>query len=287
MNGEWQRIKNNSRDIIPVLEILAGLEDDYVSACSRFEPAKYPAWALKGKNDEIHALIVNSRSTIIPVFRDLKEIPFPKFLGGYFLLKKIYSVQGLKEEVIILEKIMSRLGKIVSDIFDYDLMEINSGQWAVDSGQNGAGSRHCPLPSVILRKPQLVDMDALAPLQAAYEKEEVLGRGSVFSPAASRINLSNIVANGKILAAEINGKIVGKINVNGISYTKYQVGGVYVHPDFRGKGIGRYMASAFISSLLSEGKGITLFVKKTNIAAKKLYASIGFKVRGDYRITYY
>jgi predicted GNAT family acetyltransferase len=47
------------------------------------------------------------------------------------------------------------------------------------------------------------------------------------------------------------------------------------------------MAYEFISSLISEGGGVTLFVKKTNAAARSLYSGLGFKYRGDYRITYY
>jgi predicted GNAT family acetyltransferase len=47
------------------------------------------------------------------------------------------------------------------------------------------------------------------------------------------------------------------------------------------------MAGEFIYSLVSEGRGVTLFVKKNNAPACKLYLSLGFKKRGDYRITYY
>jgi hypothetical protein len=286
MKGEslsWQRIKNKDKDIFSVGNMLRNLEADYVSACARFlsrDPAKDVIWTLKKtENKELSALIINSKSTIIPVFYGIKEIPPPKFLGSFFKLKKIHSIQGLKEEVIILENAMKQFGRNVSDAFDYDLMSLDRDIEKADFKEN--------IPNLVLRVPKMTDLDALAPLQRAYEHEEVLHKGSIFSPAASWINLANIVAGGKILAAEVEGRLVGKINVSGIAFTRYLIGGVYVHPDFRGLGIARQMTAQFISGLLNEGKGITLFVKKSNLAAYNLYKRLGFRLLGDYRIAYY
>jgi predicted GNAT family acetyltransferase len=173
---------------------------------------------------------------------------------------------------------MKSFGRTVSEIIDYDLM-------CIDRPPVNRGNP--PAVNIVLRVPRLIDLNALAPLQAAYEQEEVLHKDSVFSAEASRINLANIIKEGRILAAELNGRLVGKINVSAVSFTRYQVGGVYVHPDFRGLGIGRRMASEFVSTLVGEGRGVTLFVKKSNFPARRLYAGLGFTVRGDYRITYY
>jgi ribosomal protein S18 acetylase RimI-like enzyme len=271
----------SKKDVLRVEDMLRDMEDDCVTACGRYlarEPSTDNVWMLCGEKNEFLAVMVNSRSTLIPVLCGMNEIPSPLFLKRFFRLKKIYSVQGLKNEVLVLEKDMERFGKKVSEIIDYDLMCIDRPP--VNKGNLQA-------VNIVLRVPKLTDLNALAPLQAAYEQEEVLHKGSVFSPAASRINLANIIASGRILAAELNGRLVGKINVSAVSFTRYQVGGVYVHPDFRGLGIARRMASEFITSLVSEGRGVTLFVKKTNLPARRLYAGLGFTVRGDYRITYY
>jgi predicted GNAT family acetyltransferase len=276
-NYSWRKLKK--RDIPQTERLLCDMENDCVTACGRFlDDSDAQIWKLDGKKG-ISALLVNSRSTLIPVLCGIKEIPQLKFLKGFLRRKKIHSVQGLIEDVLVIEKEMEKTGRVIADMYDYDLMELDN---LPVENEKKAG-----LEKLTLRKPKLNDLDALCPLQEGYEKEEVLPKGSKFSPEASRVNIANIISEGKIFAAQYNGRIVGKINVSAVSFTRYLVGGVYVHPDFRGLGIARKMAGEFIRSLINEGRGVTLFVKKFNVPAQRLYLSLGFKKRGDYRITYY
>ena len=275
----WKKMKK--KDIPAVEALLRAMESRCVSACGRFlirEESFDPVWTLRGKDGELSGLLINSRTTLIPVLCG-REIPFPRFLGGFFLRKKIHSVQGLREEVVVFQDALEKVGKKIADIFDYDLMSL-------DRQPDPKGFLSGP-SNLVLRVPRMTDLDAIAPLQAAYEQEEVLPKGSTFSPASSRVNIANIVSRTQVLIAEICGRIVGKINISAVSYTRYQVGGVYVHPDFRGLGIARRMATEFTASLINEGRGVTLFVKKNNLAARRLYTSLGFSVGDDYRITYY
>jgi ribosomal protein S18 acetylase RimI-like enzyme len=262
--------------------LLRAMEGRCVSACGRFlirGESGDPVWTLRGKDGELAGLLINSRSTLIPVLCG-REIPFPRFLGGFFLRKRIHSIQGLRGEVVILQEAFEKTtGKQAADIFDYDLMSL-------DRQPDPKGFLSGP-SNLVLRVPRMTDLDEIAPLQAAYEQEEVVPKGSTFSPAASRMNIANIVSRAQVLTAEICGRLVGKINISAVSFTRYQVGGVYVHPDFRGMGIARRMATEFIASLINEGRGVTLFVKKDNLAARRLYTSLGFSVSDDYRITYY
>jgi len=277
-NSRWLKLKFN--DFPHAEMLLRDMEENCVPACGRFlEPSRGPVWKLAGKDEGISALLINSGSTLMPVLCGVKEIPNPKFLKKLARSKKIHSVQGLREEVIIFEKEMEKTGKIIAEIFDYDLMSL-------DNLPPENGKTYGPA-GLVLRTPKMTDLDALAPLQGAYEQEEVIPKGAVFSPAASRVNMVNIISKRKTLAAELDGRLVGKINVSAVSFTRYLVGGVYVHPDFRGLGIGRRMAAEFVSSLIDEGRGVTLFVKKINTTARRLYLSIGFKKIEDYRITYY
>jgi len=275
----WRKIKKG--DFTRVEKLLMDNENNYVNACAKFIARKEVNtlfWTLC-KKEEIHALLINSKSNILPVLCGVKIPALDLKKGGFLPSKKIHSVQGLKNEVIVLEDELGKNGWKAKEIIDYELMSLDAPP---QKGKNLSG-----FSNLALKTPVMTDIDAMAPLQAGYEKEEVLPKGSTFSPAASRANLSNIIAKRRILAAEIDGRLIGKINVSGISFTRYQVGGVYVHPDFRGRGIGRSMAYGFISSLIFEGRGVTLFVRKTNISARRLYLSLGFTVINDYRILYY
>ncbi|MDR2964640.1 MAG: GNAT family N-acetyltransferase [Treponema sp.] len=274
---KWKKIKN--KDIPKIEDMLRDIEDNYVNACSRFlsmVSERDNIWMLCGKDNLPCALIIHSRSTLIPVLCGLREIPQLTFLKSIFQ-KKIHSVQGIKEEVLVVEKELEKIRKYSIDTYNYDLMSLD--HLPLESGNN--------FSNLVLCVPGLKDLDELLPLRKGYEEEEVLPKGSVFSPAAGRAALINFITCGKILAAKLDGSIVGKIIVNAVSFTRYQIGGVYVLPEYRGRGIAKHMVREFITSLINEGKGITLFVKKNNIPARKLYIRLGFKVKGDYRITYY
>jgi uncharacterized protein len=275
----WRKIKKS--DFPHVESLLKDNENNYVNASARFiaQEANTIIWVLCGKDKEIQALLIIFKSNIIPVLCGIK-IPALDIKKGKFLpSKKIHSVQGLKDEVIVIEGELEKNGWKAKEIIDYELMSLDAPP---NRGKNISG-----FSNIVLRKPVMTDIDGMAPLQAGYEKEEVLPTGSTFSPSASRLNLSNIIAKGQVLAAEIDGRLIGKINVSGVSFTRYQIGGVYVLPEFRGKGIGSLMAYEFISPLISEGRGVTLFVRKTNTSARRLYSNLGFTVINDYRISYY
>jgi len=275
----WRKFKNS--DFTRVEKLLMGAENNYVNACAKFILQKENNavfWVLSGKNNEIHAAIISWKSNILPVLcgHDDSVINLNKEL---LLSKKIHSAQGLKQEVTAVEKEISKTGKEPKDIADYDLMSLDAPPKKKNTSHN--------FLNIKLITPKMTDIDAVAPLQAEYEKEEVLPKGAVFSPASSRVNTANIIAKGQVLAAEIDGRFVGKINVSAASFTRFQVGGVYVLPEYRGKGVAGVMAYEFISSLISQGKGVTLFVRKTNAPACRLYKSLGFKKINDYRISYY
>ena len=140
---------------------------------------------------------------------------------------------------------------------------------------------------LILRPPFPEDEERLFALQSAYEREEVLPANADFIPSVSRLNLDHILSRERVLVAELDGQVVGKINTSARSFTRYQIGGVYVRPDCRGLGIGARMTAVFARDLLAQGRGLTLFVKKQNAAACRVYRKAGFNILADYRITYY
>ena len=274
----WRKMKKQQTSKTELL--LQSQELWCINACSRFlnrDSQNSRIWILNGKDGEISALIIQSNQLLLPVLCG-RKIPFPHFLCSIFGTVPIHSVQGRKEDATILECELEKIGLFAAESNDYDVMCIDHAP----SGFHSAGPA-----GLAIRKPQAADMDALAALHAAYEQEEVIPAASEFNAAVSRLNTQRIFSKEQMLVAELNGRLVGKINTNAVSFTRFQIGGVYVHPDYRGLGIARRMAGEFVSDLAAQGRGISLFVKKSNVRAHRVYQRIGFEVSGDYRISYY
>jgi ribosomal protein S18 acetylase RimI-like enzyme len=268
------------KDIAAAEALLRSHERWCMNACNRYlnrRSEKDSVWLLKNRAGDITSLIVRSKLSLLPVLGDEDPIPPPYFLRGFFSLVPVHSLQGRKEDMLIMEAALEKLGLYAEEKLDYDLM-------CIDHPPSGF---YTPCVGLTFRKPDSGDMNALAALHAAYEQEEVLPTVSEFSAAASRMNIEQIFSKQQILVAELDGRLIGKINTNASTFTRCQVGGVYVLPEYRGRGIARRMAGEFITGLTAQGKGISLFVKKTNLAARRVYQRIGFEILGDYRINYY
>jgi ribosomal protein S18 acetylase RimI-like enzyme len=275
----WRKLKKS--ETAGTEALLQSRERWCMNACSRYlkrDPAKDHVWILHGTGGDLCAVIVHAKQSLLPVLCGQKDIPPPRFLQGIFGTAYIHSVQGRKEDAVILETALEKIGLFASENIDYDTMCIDSPP---------AGFHSSSPAGLVIRKPKSTDIDTLATLHAAYEREEVLPAKSEFNAVVSRLNTERIFRNEQMLVAEMDGRVVGKINTNAVSFTRWQIGGVYVHPDYRGRGIARRMAGEFAAGLVSEGRGISLFVKKSNTAARNVYLSIGFEIAGDYRISYY
>ncbi|MDR1444909.1 MAG: GNAT family N-acetyltransferase [Treponema sp.] len=277
---QWKRL--DRRRFGDVEDLLYRRELFCVSACSRFlyrERFSSQLWGFSNPGDSLTALLLHSKGTLFPVSNSRDTAAFgPSLL--YFLKKNyIHAVQGLREDVLALEKVMEDTGRQSIDEIDYDLM-------ILDNGPSPETLRAGP-PGLSIRKPELWELDDIFPLQSAYETEEVLPRGAVFNAAACRVNLKHILKEETALVAELKGQIIAKANTSAVSFTRAQIGGVFVHPGCRGQGIARRVCAELAGILINAGWGVSLFVKKRNRSAQIVYRSIGFKPIADYRITYY
>ena len=247
-----------------------------MGACSRFISGKSHVWTYN-TGDEISAFLLYCRQSLFPIFLNGDEIPLPGFFSRFLRKIHIHSVSGLANDTDLLESGMKKRGYNPADCIDYDLMTLDR---APDSFPGG------PV-DLTFRKPTEADRNDLFILQSAYEREEVVPQGGYFDPDNCNKLLTRLLACEQMLVACMGDLIVGKINTNATSYTRYQIGGVYVRPEFRGLGIAVKMSAFFLKQLMAEGRGITLFVKKRNAAARSVYKKLGFTSRGDYQIIYY
>jgi ribosomal protein S18 acetylase RimI-like enzyme len=278
----WERL--GRRRFKDAKELLCRREIFCVSACARFlRPERFSnhIWGFSDPDGSIGALILHNGGTLFPVFNNYGTGTFgiSPVLSRFLKKANIYAVQGLRNDVLTLQRILGELEKYSTDEIDYDLMTLNKGP-------SGETLRAGP-PEMSIREPRLWELDDILPLQTAYEQEEVLPQGAVFNAALCRLNLKRILKEEKILVAELGGRIIAKVNTSAISFTRAQIGGVFVHPSCRGLGIARRICAELAGALVNSGRGVNLFVKKWNLSAQMVYRSIGFRPIADYRITYY
>ncbi|MBP7264443.1 MAG: GNAT family N-acetyltransferase [Spirochaetia bacterium] len=131
------------------------------------------------------------------------------------------------------------------------------------------------------------DLDALCPLAEAYEREEVLTPIHRFDADGSRAAQARSLDRHIVYLAEADGLVVARAQTNARGYTRDQIGGVYVRPDYRRHGYGRIVVTALARDRLAAGRGLSLFVKEANPAAIGLYLALGFKDAGSYRVDYF
>ena len=193
--------------------------------------------------------------------------------------RRVHSVQAPKDDAILAEEALAALGHAEGERIDYALM-------ALDGRPDEAALRAGPA-ALVVRRAGPNDADALFPLQASYEREEVVPRGAELNRAACRLALERTLACRLVLLAELDGQVVAKANTNARAFERDQVGGVYVVPEKRGLGIAQKLVAELVAVLSAEGRAASLFVKKRNEAAIAAYRRVGFRAGGEYRITYY
>ncbi|MDR1429772.1 MAG: GNAT family N-acetyltransferase [Spirochaetaceae bacterium] len=276
----WRHITKKNAGL---LEAFLKAEEPYcVAACSRLlhnTLRHNEVWGLFSPGGETEAALLCFHQSFFPVFKGNETIPVPYFLRYQLLMNPVHAVQGLLTDAAIFENALAGMGHVPREKRNYDLMELIQ-EPPSEYFQAGPGALE-------IRKPDIRDSDDIFRLQAAYETEEVLPKGSRLDLSNCRLSAESIIKRGHSFIAELDGKPVGKINVSAASYNYFQAGGVYVLPEYRGRGIAQALGAVFARSILSDGKKVTLYVKKKNAAAKKVYANLGFSVIGDYRISYY
>ena len=282
--GHWRWRMTRRADVARVESFLRTAADSCMSACARFLGRKQGdhAWFLAETGSEVSALIVHYNRILFPVFLGRRDVPLPGFMRRFLGRMPLHAVHGPREDAERLEVLIRPLGYESVHRVEFDLMTLDCAPAPRSLLAGPAG--------LVVRQPRAGDsgeIEALFQLHAAYEREEVLPPGAAFNAAASRLSFTQTLGREYLLAAELGGRIVGKINTNAAAFSRYQIGGVYVHPAYRGRGIATRMTAALSQYLIALGGGINLFVKKGNPAARSAYLRAGFKTAGDYRITYY
>ncbi len=126
------------------------------------------------------------------------------------------------------------------------------------------------------------DLEALTSLHNAYEQEELLMRPS---HAETEFRIRTLLAHQMVSIAFLNGSPIGKINTNARGIFCDQIGGFYVIPAYRGRGIGTALLHRILDRIGQAGKDAVLYVRNKNVVARRMYEHAGFQHVGEYAMS--
>jgi ribosomal protein S18 acetylase RimI-like enzyme len=262
-------------------EFLRAREMTCVAACDRFLNADYlndSIWLLSRGGYVTRAVLMYSKRTIFPVLDGLTVVPMPIALKRFLLASPVRAIHGLLEDVSVMERSLRPLHYVPATRVDYYLMAYDHSAASL----NGV----VRTPGLTLRAAKKSDYRALVEMQVNYEMEEVAINVKRYKPELARLSLSHILSREEVLVAEYEGKLVGKINTNARSFTRRQLGGIYVRPDYRRMGIASSMVAAMAEKFNREQTALSLYVRQSNRSALHVYKRAGFRTVADYQVSY-
>jgi predicted GNAT family acetyltransferase len=97
-----------------------------------------------------------------------------------------------------------------------------------------------------------------------------------------RRRVAGLIAAGRAWARFERGQVVFKAEVGSQSPAVGQIQGVWVHPDYRGRGIGTAGTAALAAAVVRSGRIASLYVNSFNSVARSTYARVGFSQVGTF-----
>ena len=186
--------------------------------------------------------------------------------------RSLFSLIGRKDRIELAEKLY---GARDSYVIDYDMMIRDElSDWE-------------PLPTgMTIRRAGRDDLEALYPLEEAYQIEEVIRDPDSLNRRYLKKRFHRQLGELHIWAVYRGDTPIAKGGTNAEGFAYCQIGGIYTIPRERGQGVGRHLMNHIGRELKKENRGTSLFVRKDNFAARKLYENCGYQNKGDFRIVY-
>ena len=132
-------------------------------------------------------------------------------------------------------------------------------------------------PDPLVRPVRPAELERYLPAAIAMFTEEVgidprAGDGG----AGYRSRVAELVASGRAFARFEGDQVVFKAEIGALSSRVGQIQGVWVHPAYRGKGLGTAGTAAVAERLGVMGRVSSLYVNGFNHPARRAYAKVGF-----------
>ena len=234
------------------------------------------------------AILFSRYGVMFPIFSEtsLKNIEkLETYIKGF--RRNIYSVMGIKNDVVAAERLL-KLNPHTE--INYYLMVITAEEFLKKHNLHGAkdtASTGYETGKLNIKRAAVRNAKNLFPLERDYQLEEVIINPKNYNPRFILENFKNTLAKNIVLFAEKDGVPVSKAGTNAQGFYTDQIGGVFTVKQERGKGFAREVMIRLLSCIFKEKKTASLFVKRKNIPAVKLYENLGFKIMNDFRICYF
>ncbi|WP_413103514.1 GNAT family N-acetyltransferase [Streptomyces sp. Inha503] len=139
-------------------------------------------------------------------------------------------------------------------------------------------------PDPLVRRVRKDEMDVIMPACVAMFTEEVgvsplAGDGGLLYQA----RVAELVTAGRSFARVENGRVVFKAEIGAATPHACQIQGVWVAPEYRGRGLSETGMAAVLRYALSEvAPVVSLYVNDFNTAARAAYRRVGFREVGAF-----
>lgn len=223
------------------------------------------------------AILQNLNGVYYPVLDSTRPSVEPEAVARLFRSsRRIFSILGRASDVTALEAAFSRTP---AQYLEYHLM----------SQVEPPPEPSLPLlpREMTVRRVTSDEAGWLFDIQKEYEIEEVLLPGNRFHAGAALDHLRRTIRDQIVLVAEVDGRPIGKVNTNARGIFFDQVGGMFTERSLRSRGVGTALMLRLLQRIGEEHKSASLFVKKDNAPALRLYRGIGFAIEDEFRISYY
>ena len=97
-----------------------------------------------------------------------------------------------------------------------------------------------------------------------------------------RRRVAGLIASGRAFARFEHGRVVFKAEIGSQSPAVGQIQGVWVHPEWRGHGLGTAGTAAVSAAVVQTGRIASLYVNGYNTVARAAYARVGFSEVGTF-----
>jgi predicted GNAT family acetyltransferase len=92
-----------------------------------------------------------------------------------------------------------------------------------------------------------------------------------------RRRVASLIQAGRAWARFEDGRVVYKAEVGAVSVRTGQIQGVWVHPEWRGRGLGTAGTATVANKVVASGRTASLYVNCYNEVARRAYAKVGFR----------